>query len=148
MSAIGSVSGSTSNLSQVGQSLLTTGQAPNPAPPTAPASSKTQPVSQYQAEYVRLQKYDNAELLYASFLDPAAALANFDAVMAQAGPLLAAPNATASSQASTPPPASTSTPTTVPSTASILAASDAAAQQTLAAYASAPAGASILDYQA
>ena len=154
-------------LSSVGASLLSTGAAPNPVAPTAPAASPNT-ISSYQAEYLNLQQYDNQELLYASFLSPEAGLANFDSVLEQAaqllgtpgspGPALAvtptsvSPTTTSTSGTSTTPSTSTSSTssalTNLPSIASILAASDDEAQQTLNAYANAPVGSSILDYQA
>jgi hypothetical protein len=145
---------STANLSAVGASLLTTGAAPSPTPASAPAPANT--VSTYQTEYQNLKAYDTSELLYASFLSPAAALANADAVLGQAAQLLGTPGSPGPALSTSTPPSSTSTstssapasPVNVPSVASILAASDQEAQQTLTNYANAPVGSSILDFQA
>lgn len=146
---------STSNLSSVGASLLTTGQAPNVAPATTAAPSNT--LSSYQTEYQNLQAYDTQELLYASFLSPAAGLANADSVLEQAAQLLGTPGSPAASLSTSAPSSSSSTSSTssssaslnnLPSVASILAASDQEAEQTLQNYANAPVGSSILDYQA
>jgi hypothetical protein len=143
---------STSGLSAVGASLLTTGAAPNVTPASTPATGT---ISSYESQYLSLQTYDTQELLYASFLSPSAGLANADSVLGQAAALLDTPS-TATSQAAgsstTASGSSTSSTssslTNLPSVASILAASDNAAQQTLTAYANAPVGSSILDYQA
>ena len=122
-----------------------------------PVSANAQ---QIQAEYNTLNQQDAAELLYASFLSPAASLANTDAVLEQAATLqneqLAAQkqatlanaqaDVTGSSSNSSGTPASDVT--NLPSVTSILAASDAAAQSVLSNYANAPAGSSILDFQA
>lgn len=132
-----------SGISSVGASLQATGSAPNPATPAA-ASPATGKISPYEAQYLNLQQYDTQELLYASFLSPDAALANTDAVLGQAAQLLAAPGSQSASQTA----ANAGSTAAVPSVASILAASDQQAAQTLAAYANAPAGSSILDYQA
>jgi hypothetical protein len=160
---------STTGLSSVGASLLTTGQAPNVAPAAAPAPANT--LSSYQAQYLSLQAYDTSELLYASFLSPAAGLANADSVLAQAAQLLGTPGSPAASLSTTPAASSSSTSSSttapasgtssssstssssaslnnLPSVASILAASDQEAQQTLQNYANAPVGSSIIDYQA
>jgi hypothetical protein len=135
--------------------LLTTGAVPDTTPPESQsATGKT--LTSYQSEFLTLKQQDTAELLYASFLSPSDSLANSDAVLGQAAQLLgtpgslpsasAAPSAPATSAATA---ATTSTdPATAPSVASLFAASDAAAQQALSAYANAPAGSSIIDYQA
>jgi hypothetical protein len=146
---------STSLLSQVGQSLLASGAAPDPIASTSKTAAPTGKISTYQAEYLTLQQQDTAELLYASFLSPSAGLANADAVLGQAAQLLGTPgslpaaatssSSTSSSAASS---SSSSSVPTIPSVSSVLAASDAAAQQSLSAYANAPAGSSIIDYQA
>lgn len=134
-----------SGISSVGASLLANGTAPNPKPAQAgPSSSGT--ISPYEAQFASLQQYDNAELLYASFLSPSDALANADSVFAQAAQLLGTPGQPATSSSNTS--SSNSSSTNVPSVESILNASNAAAQQTLSAYANAPAGSSILDFQA
>ena len=150
-------------LSAVGASLLSTGAAPDPSSDAAKAAAGS--ISSYQAEFDTLQQQDTAELLYASFLSPSAGLANADAVLGQAATLLGTPGnpgtlgaSQSSTSTSTTPPAATSTSGTtssassalniLPSVASILAASDNAANQTLTAYANAPVGSSILDYQA
>jgi hypothetical protein len=151
-------------LSSVGASLLSTGAAPDPSSLTAKAAAGS--ITTYQAEFDTLQQQDTAELLYASFLSPEAGLANADAVLGQAATLLGTPGnpgTLGAAQSTTPasgttPPATTSTSgstssassalTNLPSVASILAASDNAANQTLTAYANAPVGSSILDYQA
>jgi hypothetical protein len=157
---------STTGLSSVGASLLTTGQAPDVTAPKTAAPSNT--VSSYQTEYQNLLAYDTQELLYASFLTPAAGLANADSVLEQAAQLLGTPgspgpalstspaSSTSSSatSSSTTPASSTSASSSsaalnnLPSVASILAASDQEAQQTLQNYANAPVGSSIIDYQA
>jgi hypothetical protein len=154
----GTTAGSSSSLlSQVGQSLLTSGAAPDPVDATAKTAAPTSKISTYQAEYLTLQQQDTAELLYASFLSPSAGLANADAVLGQAAQLLGTPGSlpaasTASSSSSTSSSASSSSSSssvpTIPSVSSVLAASDAAAQQSISAYANAPAGSSIIDYQA
>jgi hypothetical protein len=119
-------------------------------------------ISKYQADYLSLQQYDTQELLYASFLSPSAALANADSVFSQAAQLLdpPAPGSTAQSSSSTSTSTSASTSASssttsatdplasLPSVSSILAGSDQEAQQTLSAYANAPVGSSIIDYQA
>ena len=146
-----------SNLSSVGASLQATGSAPVATPPAA-ASPTSGKISPYEAAYQNLNQYDTQELLYASFLSPQDSLANGNAVLQQAATLLGSPGhpgTLATSAPSTPPasaPTSTSTGSgsleNLPSVSSILAASDQAAQTTLAAYANAPAGSSILDVQA
>ncbi|MGA2392629.1 MAG: hypothetical protein ABSH03_04645 [Candidatus Lustribacter sp.] len=152
-------------LSSVGASLLSTGQAPNPVPTAAAPSPDT--LSSYQAQYLSLQAYDNQELLYASFLPQSEALANADSVFLQAAALLGSPGSPgtlatgasptiSSTQTSATTPTSSNSSTSsassafnnLPSVGSILAASDDEAQQTLNAYANAPVGSSILDYQA
>jgi hypothetical protein len=156
-SSLGSSSLPNGGLSSVGESLLTTGAAPDPASNAAKAAAGT--ISSYQAEYDTLQQQDTAELLYASFLSPEAGLANADAVFAQAAQLLGSPGhpgTLATSAPAAPPTSGTSSSTSstssaltnLPSIGSILAASDDEAQQTLNAYANAPVGSSILDYQA
>jgi hypothetical protein len=168
MSGISSISSGTSGtsgtssslpnggLSSVGESLLTSGAAPNPVPAAA-APSTTNTPSTYQTQYQNLISYDNQELLYASFLDPQDALANADSVFLQAAALLGSPGHPGTLQTTPTAPATTASSSTsssssatnnLPSVASILAASDDEANQTLAAYANAPAGASIVDYQA
>jgi len=173
-SGTSSPSSATSLLSLVGQSLLSTGQAPNATPSglKTATTSPTSTTSSYQAEFLTLQQQDTAELLYASFLSPTAGLENADEVLGQAAQLLGTPGSLATAQST-----STSTPSTstasssstgsssttsaasspsstassvlgLPSVSSILAASDAEAQQTLAAYGNAPSGSSIIDYQA
>lgn len=165
MSGISPTSGSSSNLSSVGQSLLTSGQAPNAAAASSSSSAQTSSASgqlnAYQSEYLQLQQYDDQELLYASFLDQSDALANADAVFAQAAQLLGAPGQQSAAQtaanANVAPAASATSSSTssasssldnLPSVSSILAQSDQEAQAALNAYANAPAGSSILDYQA
>ena len=169
MSGISSItSGSSSSLpngglSSVGAYLLNSGTAPDPVPSAASATSDSKTISPYQAQYLSLQAYDTQELLYASFLSPAASLANTDSVLEQAAALLGTPgqpatsatsSASTTTQGSSTTEGSTSTSSAssslpnLPSVASILAASDDEAQQTLNAYANAPVGSSILDYQA
>lgn len=124
------------------------------------SSSSIPPV---QAEYLTLQQQDTAELLYASFLSPTAGLENADEVLQQAATLFPTPgtlpstsdtSATTSSSTSTSPAdsSSSSSPTdpleSLPSVSTLLAQSDQTAQQTLSAYANAPTGSSIIDYQA
>jgi hypothetical protein len=170
MSGISSItSGSSSSLpngglSSVGASLLNTGAAPNPVPSAATPASSASGESTYQQQYQNLLAYDTQELLYASFLSPSASLANTDSVLEQAAQLLGSPGqpgtlatsaaaSTTSGSSSTSGTSSSSSTASsalnnVPSVASILAASDDEAQQTLNAYANAPVGSSILDYQA
>ncbi len=170
-SSLASTTSGTSNsspaslLSQVGQSLLSSGQAPNATPTSATPATST--LSSYQAEFLTLRQQDTAELLYASFLSPTAGLANADAVLGQAAQLLGTPGslptaqnastggssspsstASSTSSAAATPSSSVSNAVGLPSVSSILSASDATAQQTLAAYGNAPVGSSIIDYQA
>lgn len=157
MSGISSISSGSSSslpnggLSSVGASLLSSGSAPNPVPAAAKPSNTE---STYQTEYANLQQYDNQELLYASFLSPSDSLANADSVLQQAAVLLGSPGhpGTLATGASTTPASSTSTAssalTNVPSVQSILDASDQEALKTIQNYVNAPAGSSILDYQA
>ncbi len=188
-SAGSGASSSTSLLSSVGQSLLTSGQAPKVGATTAnTATAPASNLTSYQAEYLTLQQQDTAELLYASFLDPADALANADSVLGQAAALLGTPGslptslsssqstggtsssgATGSSSSTSSTSGSTSSTSGTsssgsgsstsgtssfqsllgfPSVSDILNASNAEADQTLNAYTGAPAGSSILDYQA
>jgi hypothetical protein len=142
-------------LSSVGASLLSSGAAPDPSSLAAKAAAGQ--ISSYQAEFDTLQQQDTQELLYASFLSPEAGLANADAVLGQAATLLGSPGnpgtlATSQSTAPAATPTSTTTASSslnnLPSVASILAASDAEAEQTLTAFANAPVGSSILDFQA
>ena len=166
MSGISSISSGSSSslpnggLSSVGASLLSSGSAPNPVP-SAAAPASTAP-STYETQYANLQQYDNQELLYASFLSPSDSLANGNSVLEQAAALLGSPGhpgtlATSEAAATTPASAATASSSTssassslpnIPSVASILAASNSEAQQTLNAYANAPVGSSILDFQA
>jgi hypothetical protein len=167
ISSLGSSSLPNGGLSAVGASLLSSGQAPNPAP--SPATSSTSSTADtYQKQYAAFEQYNEQELLYASFLSPQDGLANADSVLEQAAQLLGTPGnpgtygQTQSTSTGSSPAASTGTGssgssststasnalTNVPSVASILAASDSAAQQTLNAYANAPVGSSILDFQA
>ena len=158
MSGISPTSGSTSTLSSVGQSLLNNGTAPNAVPASSTSATGTQ--SPYQQQFAALQVYDTQELLYASFLSPDQALANADSVFEQAATLLAAPGSQSAAQtaANQNPPSTTSGASStstasssldnLPSVASILAQSDQEAQQTLTAFANAPVGSSIIDYQA
>jgi hypothetical protein len=113
-----------------------------------------------QAEYNLLNQQDTAELLYASFLTPEQGIINANAVLQQAANIqdqqLAAAQAARLAQSdaevtgSTP--ASGATPagdvSNLPSASSLISQSDAAAQAALAAFAKAPAGSSILDFQA
>jgi hypothetical protein len=151
MSGISPTSSVTSTLSAVGQSLLDNGSAPV-ATPAAPANTSAN--SSYTDAYAAFNTYNTQELLYASFLSPADSLANTDAVLNQAAQLLDNPSSTssASSSTSTSTDSSTSTATdpldSLPSVASILSASDNEANQTLTAYGNAPAGSSIIDFQA
>lgn len=158
-------------LSSVGESLLTTGQAPNPVPATSTAApTNSAGLTSYQSEFLNLQQYDDQELLYASQLSFSAGLENADSVFLQAAALLGSPGSpgtlqspistqtgsTQSSQTSATQPTSSNSSTStasnalsnLPSVSSILAASDDEAEQTLNAYANAPVGSSILDYQA
>lgn len=153
ISSVGSSSLPNGGLSAVGASLLNSGQAPNPVPSPA-ASSTSSTADTYQKQYAAFEQYNEQELLYASFLSPQAGLANADSVLEQAAQLLGTPGhpgtygqtqSTSTGSSST---SSTGTGSSAPSVASILAASDSAAQQTLNAYANAPVGSSILDFQA
>src|SRR5271170_5491675 len=97
-SSLGSSSLPNGGLSSVGASLLSTGAAPDPVPSAAaPASSSSDTISSYQAQYLSLQAYDTQELLYASFLSPSDALANADSVFLQAAQLLGTPGQPATS---------------------------------------------------
>src|SRR5580658_8369030 len=110
-SSLGSSSLPNGGLSSVGASLLTTGAAPNVAPTAAAPSPDT--LSTYQAQYLSLQAYDTEELLYASFLDPADALANADSVFLQAAALLGSPGSPGTlATGATPTTSTTTTPST------------------------------------
>jgi hypothetical protein len=128
---------------------------------TASTGSTTSSSAQaIQAEYNLLNQQDTAELLYASFLTPEQGLANADNVLEQAAQLQdtaieQAQNARTSlsdAEVSGTTPTSTATPASdvsnLPSASSLISQSDAAAQAALTAFANAPAGASIIDYQA
>ena len=121
--------------------------------------------SVYQKQFASLQQYDTQELLYASFLSPDDALANGNAVLSQAAKLLDSKSYEAQPPATTTDPTTTTgstttgtsttgTPasaTTVPARQSItdiLKASDDAANAALKAYSNAPAGSSIIDFNA
>jgi hypothetical protein len=175
MSGINSITSSTTNslpnggLSSVGASLFATGSAPNAVPASTPVSTGATP-STYETQFSNLQKYDNQELLYASFLSPEAGLANLDSVLQQAAQLLGTPGHPGpaldgqpltgntlgtTAPATTAPSGSTSSTSStssalpnLPSIASILAASDDEANQTLTNFANAPVGSSIVDFQA
>ncbi len=161
MSGISSVTSSSlpnGGLSSVGASLLSSGQAPNPIPAATPSSSANSATA-IQQQYAAFETYNQQELLYASFLSPSDGLANADSVLEQAAQLLGTPGSqpasstqTQSSSDASSAPSSTSSSsgalTNLPSVASILAASDSEAQQTLNAFANAPVGSSILDFQA
>ena len=167
ISSIGSNSLPNGGLSSVGASLVSSGQAPNPIPAATPSSSASSATA-IQQQYAAFEQYNDQELLYASFLSPSDGLANADAVLEQAAQLLGTPgnpgtygqtqstsagsSSTSSAQGSGDGSSATSTSsnalTNLPSVASILAASDSEAQQTLNAYANAPVGSSILDFQA
>jgi L-aspartate oxidase len=173
-SSLGSSSLPNGGLSSVGASLLSTGQAPNPVPDTSTAApTNSAGLTSYQSEFLNLQAYDDQELMYASSLSFSAGLANADSVFLQAAALLGTPGSTLSTgvdstlstgtnstgatgstgtTGTTNSTSSTSTASSalnnLPSVASILAASDDEADQTLNAYANAPVGSSILDYQA
>ena len=150
MSGISPTSGSTSTtptLSSVGESLLTTGSAPNAV--TATTVSNTTTLSSYQTEYNTLNSQDTQELLYASFLSPEDSLSNGNAVLQQAATLLGSPGHPGTADTTyTPTPVAETDTTDLPSVADILAQSDEDAQKTLTAYANAPVGSSIIDYQA
>lgn len=112
------------------------------------------------AEYNVLNQQDTAELLYASFLTPEQGIINANNVLQQAAALqdqalVQAQNARTSlsdAEVSGTTPASTATPASdvsnLPSASSLISQSDAAAQAALAAFAKAPAGSSIIDFQA
>lgn len=116
----------------------------------------TAPVqSVYQKQFASLQQYDTQELLYASFLSPDDALANGEAVLSQAAKLLDSKSyeATPATDATTTTDSTDSTTqsATAPARQSItdiLKASDDAANAALKAYSNAPAGSSIIDYNA
>jgi hypothetical protein len=150
MSGISPTSGSSSTptISSVGQSLLTSGTNPNAVTAATVANTSTQ--SAYRTEFNTLNTQDTQELLYASFLSPEDALNNGNDILQQAATLLGSPGHPGTLQTTAAPTLiDTSVPATnVPSVADILAASDEAAQKTLAAYANAPVGSTILDYQA
>jgi len=113
-----------------------------------------------QQEYAALNQADAAELLYASFLTPAQSLANGNDVLQQAAALqdqqlaaqqqqtLANANADVTGSSSTTSSAPATDVSNLPSVASLLSQSDAEAQATLTAFANAPSGSSIIDYQA
>lgn len=118
--------------------------------------------TKYQTELQTLNQQDTAELLYASFLSPSDSLANGNAVLQQAAQLLGPPGTIAAAAPSTSTTPSTTTPRTtgsattasstdpanLPTVATLLGQSDSSANKALGAYVNAPAGASILDYQA
>jgi hypothetical protein len=133
-------------LSSVGASLESTGGAPVAAAPAAATSTAKQ--SPYQTELQTLNQQDTAELLYASFLSPEDGLANADSVLQQAATLLGSPGHPGTSVTYSPAATSTAATPDLPSVSSILAASDQQANSTLANFANAPAGSSILDVQA
>ena len=151
MSGISPASGSTSTtptISSVGQSLLTSGTNPNAVAAATVTNAST--LTAYQTEYNTLVTEDTQELLYASGLSADDALANGNAILQQAATLLGSPGHPGTA-AITYTPAyvdSSSDNSNLPSVADILAASDEEAQKTLSAYAGAPAGSSIIDYQA
>jgi len=133
--------------------------ATNPLPSTTTSSSTATPA--IQQEYAALNTADTEELLYASFLSPADSLANGNDVLQQAAALqaqqLAAQQQTTLANANADVTGSSSTTTSstpasdvsnLPSVASLLSQSDAEAQATLTAFANAPSGSSIIDYQA
>jgi hypothetical protein len=133
-------------LSSVGASLESSGAAPTVTPAAPAATSAKQ--TPYQTEFQTLRQQDTAELLYASFLSSADGLANANSVLQQAASLLGTPGQPGSTVTYTPTSTSTASTANLPSVSSILAASDEEANQTLANYANAPAGSSILDVQA
>jgi hypothetical protein len=142
--------------------------ASSPASTTASTASTTASTgstastnaSAIQNEYNLLNTDDTEELLYASFLTPDQGLANADDVLAQAAELqdeqlstqqqslLANADADVTGTSLT----SSSTPATdvsnLPSLSDLLSQSDSDAQAALTAFANAPAGSSIIDYQA
>lgn len=114
-----------------------------------PTSTTTNP---YVAEYNYLQQYDAQELFAVSFGSAQAATANVDGVLAQWVGLQmqeqeqqqqAIQAASAAAGSST-----TGDASNVPSLDSIISQSDSEANSVLTNYASAPAGSSIIDYQA
>lgn len=118
----------------------------------------------YAKQYAAFNTYNKQELLYASFLSPEDSLANGNAILQQAAQLLSSksyettaptiPASTGTTSADSSASGSSTDTSTTASTASrqsfadIIAASDDAANAALSAYAKAPAGSSILDFQA
>lgn len=91
-SSLGSSSLPNGGLSAVGESLLTTGQAPNPVTSTSTAApTNSAGLTSYQSEFLNLQAYDDQELEYASQLSFSAGLQNADSVFLQAAALLGTP---------------------------------------------------------
>jgi hypothetical protein len=137
-----------------------TAAATTPSPSTTTGSASITPL---QAEYNLLQKEDTQELLTASFESPTDSLANADSVFQQVAAIqdsqLAAQqqqnlaNAQAaidgsSSSSTTSSTLSTADASNLPTLQDLFDSSDAAAQTALNNYSNAPAGSSIIDYQA
>ena len=109
-------------------------------------------ITKYQAEFQTLQQQDTAELLYASGLSQSDAIANGAAVLSQAVKLSTSDgklNYTTIPNLPLPgTPSTTSTTHPLKSVTQILGESDAAAHTALVKYGKAPAGSSLLDFQA
>lgn len=127
----------------------------NPIDTNLPASPTPDPG--IEQEYSLLQTEDTAELLYASFLSPVAGIENSDLVLSQGAALLgSSSSATSSTPATSSSSTSSSTTQSTPSTddanlptySDLISQSNATANAALNAYANAPAGSSIVDYQA
>lgn len=124
------------------------------------ASTASTSASAIQNEYNLLNTDDTEELLYASFLTPDQGLANADDVLAQAAELqdeqlstqqqatLANADADVTGSSSTSSATLSTDDSNLPSLSDLLSQSDSDAQAALTAFASAPAGSSIVDYQA
>ena len=127
---------------------------------TAATASTSSRAKAIVAEYNLLNQQDTAELLYASFLTPEQGIINANNVLQQAAniqdqQLAQARNARTSlsdAEVSGTTPTTTAAPASdvsnLPSVSSLISQSNAAAQAALAAFAKAPAGSSILDFQA
>ena len=112
------------------------------------STSSSTGLSGVQQEYNTLQLEDTEELMYASFLTPAQGLANMDDVLAQAATLLPNADSAAAGSSSTSLTTLATDDSNLPTLSDLLSQSDSEAQQVLSNYADAPAGSSILDYQA
>ena len=124
---------------------------------TSSSSTTTPPESPYQLQYNALQQYDNQELFAVTFASPQAAAANVTAVLAQWAGIQAGQQASWQQSQLTQanaaisgalPAESTINVPTVPSMSDIVGQSEQQANAALTAYAQAPPGSSILDFQA